>query len=329
MKKLWIYCTLNFIIAGWFSSSVRAQTEGEYHRQLRISVDEDFINIRGEGTDKAYTAGTFIDYSYNKQKPGFFLERWAPKAGPDAINIYGIGLMHLMFTPNNTKAEAPIPNDYPYAGGVLAHFSSWSYNPEKKISYQAKLMGGMIGPASGAKEIQEFVHNLTGTQQPQGWENQLPNDILLNLELAAEKQVLGNSWAELIGGGRAYVGTMSDGLEAYAIIRTGKMKSYFKGRMAQSGTPPKSSSNGRWQLYAFAKPAARFTAFNALLQGGIVLDKYKIVTPDVKKFTASLDYGLVLSHGNFGISFTQKVMSAYVKGVKSHEVGNITLYFNW
>nr|WP_164735409.1 lipid A-modifier LpxR family protein [Pseudoflavitalea rhizosphaerae] len=191
------------------------------------------------------------------------------------------------------------------------------------------LMGGMLGEASGAREIQEFVHRLTGTQQPMGWENQLPNDILLNLELAVEKQVTGNNFAELIGGARVYAGTMTDGLETYAIVRTGKMKPYFLGLMAQTGTPPNSSRNGRWQVYAFAKPAARFIAYNALLQGGFVLDKYKVVTPDMKRFTASLDYGIVLSHGNFCISFTQKILSAYVKGVKSHEVGNITLRFNW
>ena len=328
MKKLWPYCTIFVLITG-VSCTLHAQTKGEYPRQLRISVDEDFINIRGQGTDKAYTAGTFIDYFYKKEHHTFFLERWAPKAGADAINIYGVGLMHLMFTPNNTKDEAPIHNDYPYAGAVLGHFSSYSYNEKKKYSFQAKIMGGMIGEASGAREIQEFVHRLTGTQQPQGWENQLPNDILLNLELAVEKQVLGNNFAELIGGARVYAGTMTDGLEAYAIVRTGKMKPYFRGLMAHTGTPPKSSRNGRWQVYAFAKPAARFIAYNALLQGGIVLDKYKVVTPDIKRFTASLDYGLVLSHGNFGISFTQKILSAYVKGVKSHEVGNITLYFNW
>lgn len=328
MKKRWTWWLLCICITILINAA-NAQTTGEYHHQLRISVDEDFINFRGKGTDKAYTAGTFIDYFYNKKTPTFFLEKWAPKAGPDAINIYGTGLMHLMFTPNNTRSDTPIHNDYPYAGAVLAHFSSFSYHQQQHFSLQAKLMAGMMGPASGAREIQEFVHDLTGTQQPQGWGYQLPNDILINLELAAEKQVAGNNWIELIGGGKAAAGTMTDALEAYAIIRTGKMKPWFRGLMAHTGTPARSSRNGRWQAYAFARPAARFVAYNALLQGGIVLDKYKVVTPDMRRFTASFDYGIVLSHGNFGISLTQKIFSAYVKGVKSHEVGNITLYFNW
>ncbi|MGN6417797.1 MAG: lipid A deacylase LpxR family protein [Pseudobacter sp.] len=328
MKKNWIYYTY-LLITLLVTSGAIAQTRGEYRHQFRISVDEDFINIRGKGTDKAYTAGTFIDYFYERNKPGFFLERWAPKAGPNAVNIFGTGLIHMMFTPNNLKSDTPINNDYPYASALLAHFSSFSYNQEKKFSFQAKFLAGVMGPASGARHIQTWVHNLTGTQIPQGWEYQLPNDILLNLELAAEKQIIGFGYAELIGGGRAYLGSMTDGLEAYAILRTGLMKPYFKGLMSHTGTPPKSNKNGRWQIYAFARPAARFIAYNALLQGGIILDKYKVVTPAVKKFTASLDYGLVLSHGNFGISFTQKVFSAYVKGVKSHEVGNISLYFNW
>lgn len=328
MKKNGIYYTYLLIIL-LISSGAMAQTRGEYRHQFRISVDEDFINIRGKGTDKAYTAGTFIDYFYDRKEPKIFLERWAPKAGPKAVNVFGTGLQHLMFTPNNLKSDTPISNDYPYAGAVLAHFSSYSYNQESKYSLQAKIQAGVIGPASGARHIQSWVHNLTGTQVPQGWDHQLPNDILLNLELAAEKQLLGFDYAELIGGGRAYLGSMTDGLEAYAIVRAGLMKPYFKGLMSHTSTPPKSSRTGRWQIYAFARPAARFIAYNALLQGGIILDKYKVVAPDVNKFAASLDYGLVLSHGNFGLSFTQKVFSAYVKGVKSHEVGNISLYFNW
>ncbi len=87
----------------------------------------------------------------------------------------------------------------------------------------------MIGPASGARgDLVNLVHKLTGTQQPRGWENQLPNDILLNLNWLQKKQVIGNQFAELIGGARAYAGTMTDGLEVYAILRTGKNETLFQ-----------------------------------------------------------------------------------------------------
>lgn len=43
----------------------------------------------------------------------------------------------------------------------------------------------------------------------------------------------------------------------------------------------------------------------------------------------SISYGAVLSFGSFGISFTQKASSALMKGLYSHEVGNLTFYFNW
>lgn len=157
----------------------------------------------------------------------------------------------------------------------------------------------------------------------------MPNDILLNIDLTAEKQLTGFGWAEVIGGGRVYAGSMTDALEAYLVLRTGKMKPWFNGLMAHSGTPAKSSARGRWQAYLFARPAAQFIAYNALLQGGIILKKDKKISPDINRFTATLDYGIVLSHGNFGISFTQKVFSPWIKGLSSHEVGNISLYFNW
>ena len=320
---------LSFLLLLGISSVSHAQQPDEYHHQLRLSLDEDFINIRGQGTDRAYTAGTFIDYRYSHKYPGFFLERWAPKAGSNATNIYGVGLVHLMFTPNNTSLEQPINNDFPYAGAVLAHFSSWSYNAGKKYAIHSRFMAGMLGEASGAREIQEFVHRLTGTQQPKGWDNQLPNDILINIDVTAEKQIFGLGWTDLIGAGRAYAGSMTNALEASLLLRTGKMKSWFSGLMAHSSTPPKTSAKGRWQAYLFARPAVQFIAYNALLQGGIILKKEKKISPDINRLTATFDYGLMLSHGNFGISFTQKVFSPWIKGLSSHEVGNITLYFNW
>lgn len=43
----------------------------------------------------------------------------------------------------------------------------------------------------------------------------------------------------------------------------------------------------------------------------------------------SISYGAVATSGNFSISFIQNTSSAMMKGLYSHEVGNISLYFGW
>jgi len=36
---------------------------------------------------------------------------------------------------------------------------------------------GIVGPYSGAEKVQEFWHSAFGLQVPQGWDNQLDNEL--------------------------------------------------------------------------------------------------------------------------------------------------------
>ena len=101
---------------------------------FRIYEDNDFINARGCGTDDAYTNGTRFDYFY---QPGHLsknpVDRILPKAGPNSMNIYGWGVMQLMYTPKDITDSAYQPNDYPWAGALIATHTLYSFNPVKKF----------------------------------------------------------------------------------------------------------------------------------------------------------------------------------------------------
>ena len=330
MKTYSQYSVLALLFALLCSSGkLSAQTSGEYKRQLVFGIDDDFINFHGQGTDEAYSAGTFIDFRYGRSKPGFFPERWAPKAGPGAVTTYGFGLSQLIYTPNDLLATQPINNDFPYGGALISNFSAWSYNPVKKFGFQSRIVAGVMGPASFASQVQIFAHHITPTEVPKGWDNQLPNDILLNLEIGVEKQLTGNNWIEVIGGGKVYAGSMMDALEASLFIRTGKMNPWFNGFMSHTGTPSNTTHKARWQIYGFAKPSVQVVPYDAMLEGGIILHKPKVVSPPVNRFRFEFDYGLVLSHSNFAISLNQKGYSPWIKGLGYHLVGNVSLYFQW
>lgn len=323
---------LQLVIYLLFSGFLKAQPEGIYTRQFRLSIDEDFINIRGEGTDEAYTGGLHLDYAYTARKVRFFLGRWLPKAGEAAINTYEIGLSQMMFTPKDLSVTYPLRGDYPYAGTLLARYSLYSINPEKQYSVQSAVSLGVMGPVSQAEDIQLFLHNAIGDETPMGWKNQLPNDILLNYQLTGERRILhGETKFELIGGGQVEGGSMINSASVYLLLRTGRMKPYFTGLLSRNGTPRINGMprRNRFQVYARVKPAVRFVAYDALLQGGVLLKQGKAISPQIHHFIGSLDYGLTVAYKNFSVSFTQTSMSPFVEGAGAHETGNITLYFNW
>jgi lipid A 3-O-deacylase len=323
-KALW----LGYMLLG-MTLAAKSQVITNLDRMVRIYEDNDFMNIRGKGTDEAYTNGTRIDYFYQRKKPPKFLDKWLlPRIGPKAINQYHWSLMQMMITPENLRTRKYLPGDYSYSGALYLSHGLESYNPEKKFSFQSELIMGVMGPLSLAKETQTFIHNMIGYAPPMGWGNQLPNAPLLNYNFTAEKMLWQPGRAfELIGGATAYAGTMLDGAAVHALLRVGLMDPYFGVNNTQ-GRPYR-----KFQLYAFVRPTAEYVMYNALLEGGLfswrnshfeLRKSYKKVK--LSPWTTRVDYGIAMAFRRFMISYTQKTQSPSLKGTRQHEVGNISLY---
>jgi lipid A 3-O-deacylase len=316
-------------------------------RLLRIYEDDDFINIRGRGTDNAYTNGTRLDYFYTPgHRPRGFIANIIPRAGDSSVAVYGWGLMQLMYTPDDISSTAYQPDDYPYSGALIAIHSLYSYNPVKKYDFQTELVAGILGPAALDQQTQTLVHHLIHYIRPMGWSHQFQNAPLLNVNFTAEKQLAAvGQTVEIIGGGQVYAGTMMNGLALYPLIRIGMMNPYFRGFFSQfisSGRNERRKK--RWQAYFVLKPEGQLIFTEAVLQGGLFTtnpnlkqdgsgDKQGSPAPlpyhAIQKVVGSVNYGAVVSSGDFSISFNQNTSSAMMKGLYSHEVGNISLYFGW
>ena len=88
------------------------------------------------------------------------------------------------------------------------------------------------------------------------------------------------------------------------------------------------------------KPEAQLIFTNALLEGGMFTgnpnlktghkgDEPSLPYHGLERWVYSLNYGAVVTSGNFSISFMQSTSSAMMKGLYCHDVGNISLYFAW
>jgi hypothetical protein len=152
MKK--IYKTFFLVLFMSFTNKEFAQSKEskEPTSLFRVYEDNDFLNINGHGTDKSYSDGTRLDFFYQKKnKSHFFLDKLMPMAGDSSNNIYGWSLMQIMVTPNDISAKKYQPNDYAYAGALFALHSLYSYNAQKKYSFQTEFLAGVRGPASFGK----------------------------------------------------------------------------------------------------------------------------------------------------------------------------------
>jgi lipid A 3-O-deacylase len=319
-----------------------AQENGE-KSLLRIYHDNDLFNFPAGESDDAYTAGLRLDIFFEKKHPSaFILDRILPKAGQSAVNIFQWGVMQVLYTPWDISDSAYQPNDYSFAGGLFLIHSLYSYNVEKKYDFQTEIHAGVMGPISLAEESQKLIHQIIHYQPPEGWNNQLKNDLLLNVNFTAEKEFFSSGKSlELIGGAKISAGTELNAATAYALLRVGIMKPYFEGYISQyssAGANRKKKTGNKMQAYFFVKPAIQWVLTNALLEGGFFSSHsndqdgkyftYKSYR-DLEHLVYSADFGAVLTRGHTAISFSQSLSSMQLKNTYYHNFGNISLYFGW
>lgn len=304
---------------------------------FRIYEDNDFINIAGKGTDRGYTNGTRFDYFYFSGHPSrLFLDKWFPTAGDGAVNTYSYSLMQVMLGPKDISKPLPDKDDWPYAGALVISHGMHSSHVGRGLAIQTEITAGVIGPLSLARQFQTWAHSIIGYTKPMGWDKQMPNDVLLNVNIQAEKLIWqpGNA-LELMAGGQVQAGTMLDGASLHLLLRTGKMKPYFSGYIDQFSSPR--GRGRRLQYYLFVKPGVQWWTYNALLQGGIFSGKgsyysgvdSKGQSPSLRKITGTVDIGLVLVTGNVSLSFIQKELSPVIHDVPDQTIGNISLTISW
>jgi hypothetical protein len=303
---------------------------------FRFYEDNDYLNIAGHGTDCAYTNGTRLDFFYQR-KDGHrtFADNLFLSAGQGSVNVYGWSLMQLMVTPTDITQAQYQPNDYNYAGALIVMRSFYSFNPQKKFSFQTEWVGGIRGPAAFARQTQTALHKAIDYQKPMGWGNQLNTKPLLNINFTAEKNLL--AWRNILevnAGAQLRVGSMINALSFYPMLRIGRMAPYFNGYLSQYGSFTRGQKQIRTQYYLVFKAVNSFVAANALLTGTRENQRDNEATPQERPLSIShrvvdLQAGAVIAQGNFSVAYTQTYSSTYRHGLYRHSVGTVALYFRW
>ncbi|MEI8396955.1 MAG: lipid A deacylase LpxR family protein [Rhodospirillaceae bacterium] len=170
------YLSTTFVAFFSIFSSAEAATvcpHVEGGRTIGVWWDNDMFS----GTDRYYTNGMQAYYVTAPSEPTV-RNRLAPVLSvPEGCvsERYGFALGQKMFTPGDISRPIPSLDDRPYAGWLFGRVSLQSEAP--KVVEQFALDLGVVGPASGAAETQQFVHKrVPGAIYPRGWAYQLQNE---------------------------------------------------------------------------------------------------------------------------------------------------------
>jgi lipid A 3-O-deacylase len=187
-----VILTMAALTAGGIAA--KAQDDSENRDIFVLQIENDVFNRIGR-SDRDYTSGIRFGWlSPALTFPeGFVRLTTAPvlfgAKDLTATRRIGISVGQNLYTPEDTWASFPIPNDRPYAAWLYASFAlqttykqtTGSEKDSPVLLDTLQLDLGLIGPAAGGEFVQNNFHTLIGVARSFGWANQLHNEPTIGL----------------------------------------------------------------------------------------------------------------------------------------------------
>jgi len=194
------HCTTTLILliaALGCIASVTAQADEQQSQRERPTWRFEFANDSNFSSDNQFTNG-FTIQKYSTISGDFddlqgvrtFGKGLARKFLPqnsDLVYRKGIIVGQIMGTPEAIEEVDIILDDAPYLG-MLAAQGSWIAFDDTRLTGFATTIG-IVGEYSFAEEVQKGVHSLIDATEPQGWHNQLDNELVLNFHFMKKRKL--------------------------------------------------------------------------------------------------------------------------------------------
>jgi lipid A 3-O-deacylase len=154
------------------------------NKGYQIRLDNDFFDPFSS-TDQFYTHGmAFSLYSSN----GIIFKN---------ADTYKNSIRSLIYTPVDISVSDLQDEDRPY-GGLLAYSTTAYWRNENHLKGRS-LSIGTTGPNSQSDHIQSWWHKQVGSVIPQGWDNQIKNEIILNFSATDNYKIYDNKMSDFYG----------------------------------------------------------------------------------------------------------------------------------
>ena len=294
---------------------------------FNIIVENDLF----AGSDSDYTNGIRLSWLSSEEHIPTLAQQIAnllPLAGNGNKRI-SIAAGHSMFAPEDLMRRDVAVGDQPYAG--------WLYSSVGIVSDtgttldNAMITLGIVGPLSFAEPIQKFVHNIVGSPQPNGWENQLKNEpgIIITYErkwrAIAEASPFGLA-ADITPHAGVNLGNINTDATVGATLRLGyDLPADYGPPRIRPSLPGSDFFIPTQELsgYLFTTLAERAIARNIFLDGNTFSDNPSV---DKENFVSSLQVGAAITYGQTRLSYTHVFMTKEYSTQESPAVfGALTL----
>jgi hypothetical protein len=244
-------------------------------------------------TDRAYTHGTRFSYKLDE------VPEWIEEVLPTRDNEVSFALAQHLYSPSDTAIKEYMPNDRPYAGWLYvgANLSSRDGDWQDFIEIDV----GTVGPNSFGEETQTFVHKITKSQRPEGWQWQIKNEP--GIDIAYDKKHK-SRWEnfidiDLVTYGGGCVGNIATFCDIGSMLRIGYNVPDDFGYVRMEPAPRIFDNFvSDFSCYLFGIVEKRYILRNIFLDGNTFVESSSI---EKESIVNDYSYGLGIAYKKFEI----------------------------
>jgi hypothetical protein len=286
---------------------------------LSVDFQNDFLDCRGHGTDRFYTAGNFLNFTrvYTTKK-----------------QVLSLSLIQQAFTPSDLQDTIVSNFDYPYAGLLFLEGSyGWTY-ADSSLYIVTTASLGQTGKYSGVAGLQRALHRVFRDEMPKGWSSMDEQGAIVQTSIGLYKTHLFQQKKRFDFYSQWKWGSI------YNNVRLGIYGSigYVPPFSIRSMVTPASFSNrpidnkliDRFSFYV--SPSVTWVFSNRLLdKSGFLLSRnVASISPagGLRSRVVSMEGGLAYNGSAISIIYRQNWQSAELYHSKSHHYGSISIIYN-
>lgn len=327
--KSFIYTlTVLFLIVA-DSKPVQADTE-KYNSGWQLTTDNNIFQRYMK--DRDYTGGIAFTASGSRAKSGWLnidpARAWIFSRLPfdlakdTAIKKHSVQYGLMLFTPDNITATQPVLDDRPFASLLYISNTELTLMPASNMAYRSSLSLGLLG-LNVAADVQRILHNLSGSDEASGWDNQISagGEPTALLTLSVQQKQSASGTYQLTSHLEANAGYSTD-INAGLNWRWGRLNtpwwsfnpSHYE-YITSAATNERGIAGSQPEFYVFAAANIKYRFYSVLLQGQFRDSVHTLEYDQIENAIAGLATGIARDFGNnFRVSFSVRGSTPEIKG---------------
>lgn len=296
------------------------QSKSTYKREFSVLTDNDVFFYK----DYYYSAGQDLAFKTLLGSNSRLKKAFSNSDTSKVILIYKAGIK--IYTPHDISQTDLKRTDRPYAGWDYVSVGAMHFNKaDRGFLFNTDL--GIVGKASGMGQFQAWWHKVLGYQIPRGWNYQIRNELVINLNY-----LYWRSWAlakkiDLVSTSDVALGTGLNQLSQDLTVRFLNFRSLKYSTFSRAILSSKAMATK--EFFLFAGLGIDYVASNIFIEGSLLEGNKSPFTLRALPIVFRQKIGAMYSTSVWSYSITANHLSREVSDGIDHFYGSVDIGFRF